>query len=334
LTGGTEVGHSPLSYLPRFARTGAVAVVGRLYLPSLLLAGVTAWFVVIAATSLARQAMLSSVIGGSRTELAGRVVIGFALVVFACERIWPVEPRRALARGHVQDACFFLLFAAVMAPFVTLLGVSSAELFHRYTPWMSLSFTQRWPTWLAAGVTLVAMDGCNWLTHLADHRFAPLWRVHALHHSQEELSVLTTFRVHPLVHTASFVAATVPVVVVMGGRPIAPGLITLYLCLGAMPHANVPWSFGPAGKVLVSPAYHRIHHSIDGPMDVNFGIVFVFWDVLAGRAVFPQRASSAQVLKTGLAGRPVAVEQAGPRSQLARVLARQLLEPFDARARY
>src|ERR1035438_6290440 len=126
----------------------------------------------------------------------------------------------------------------------------------------------------------------------------------------------------------------VPVENILGERPIAPGLITLYLCLGAMPHANVSWSFGPLGKILVSPAYHRIHHSIDGPVDVNLGIVFVFCDVLAGRAMFPERGSARPSRRTGLAGRPVAVEQAATRSRVAGVFARQLLEPFDARAHY
>jgi hypothetical protein len=56
-----------------------------LYLPSLLLAGVTAWFVVAAVTSLRRAGALNAVIAGSRSELAGPAVIGFVLVVFTCE---------------------------------------------------------------------------------------------------------------------------------------------------------------------------------------------------------------------------------------------------------
>ena len=79
-------------------------------------------------------------------------------------------------------------------------------------------------------LTIVAMDAANWLAHYADHRLDPLWRFHALHHSQEELSVLTSFPcAHPLMHTTGFVLATIPVVALMPGRPIAPVLITLYV---------------------------------------------------------------------------------------------------------
>ena len=46
------------------------------------------------------------------------------------------------------------------------------------------------------------MDGCNWFVHLANHRVRMLWRFHELHHSQEDMSVLTVFRTHPLIHVS------------------------------------------------------------------------------------------------------------------------------------
>src|SRR5712692_3880091 len=104
-------------------------------------------------------------------------------------------------------------------------------------------------------LTVAAMDGANWLAHYADHQLGFLWRFHALHHSQEQLSVLTSFRAHPLMHTTGFLLATVPVVALMPTRPMAPALITIYVCIGTFQHANLRWTFGPVGRVLVSPAY-------------------------------------------------------------------------------
>jgi Fatty acid hydroxylase superfamily len=60
------------------------------------------------------------------------------------------------------------------------------------------------------------LDFCyavDWLTHLANLRLTALWRLHAVHHSQEELSILTTYRAHPLVHV-SFLLSAVPVLAV------------------------------------------------------------------------------------------------------------------------
>ncbi|HEX4063487.1 MAG TPA: hypothetical protein VHY58_20935, partial [Streptosporangiaceae bacterium] len=84
-----------------------------------------------------------------------------------------------------------------------------------------------------------------------------------------------------------------------------------------------------AGRVLISPAYHRIHHSATGRLDINLGTVFTFWDVLSRRAVFPGRDAGPAVVTTGLAGRPVPIEQAGRRAHLGRTMLRQLAEPFQ-----
>ena len=61
-------------------------------------------------------------------------------------------------------------------------------------------------------VILVGIDLMNWTAHVANHRSATLWRFHALHHSQEDMSVFTTFRTHPLSH-ASYVIALLPALV-------------------------------------------------------------------------------------------------------------------------
>jgi sterol desaturase/sphingolipid hydroxylase (fatty acid hydroxylase superfamily) len=303
----------------------------RLYLPSLAFAVVTAWVIWQGASILERAGELGSTLGGALVELVGPIVLGFVLVVLVCERLWPAERRPLFARGHLQDGAFFVFFAAAIVPLVTLLGVAFGTLLTEHASWLQVSATASWPAWVVIGVTLVAMDGCNWAAHWIEHRYRPLWRFHAVHHTQEELSVLTTFRTHPLVHTLSFLTATVPVVALMPDHSLAPVLVTVYLCLGALPHANVGWSFGPLGQVLCSPAYHRIHHAVDGPYDVNLGIVLTVWDVLARRAVFPRPGAPA--CRTGLAGRPIVVEQAAARYRPLRVFSAQMAEPFTTPTR-
>jgi sterol desaturase/sphingolipid hydroxylase (fatty acid hydroxylase superfamily) len=108
-------------------------------------------------------------------------------------------------------------------------------------------------------------------------------------------------------------------------------VLTVYACLGALPHANVRWTYGRVGRILVSPAYHRVHHSATGRLDINLGTVFAVWDVLSRRAVFPARAAADRmVIETGLQGRPVPVEQSGPRLHLGRTMLTQLAEPFTS----
>jgi sterol desaturase/sphingolipid hydroxylase (fatty acid hydroxylase superfamily) len=300
----------------------------RLCPSSFVLAAVTALILWVAVTDLLRQGRLEAVLSAGRAELAAPLLLALVVATGICERVWPAERRPVLARGHVQDACFVALHAIVVIPLMTLLSVGAATLIGGYAGWIELRSTQHWPGWLLVPVTVVAMDGANWLAHYADHRLDPLWRFHALHHSQEELSVLTSFRAHPLMHTTGFLLATVPVVVLMPTRPIAPVLITIYVCIGTLQHANIRWTFGPIGRVLVSPAYHRLHHAPD-TQGVNLGVVLTIWDVLAGYARFPSRGDPAG--RTGLGGRPVPVEQGDPARPAVLLLAEQLIEPFQAR---
>jgi sterol desaturase/sphingolipid hydroxylase (fatty acid hydroxylase superfamily) len=296
----------------------------RVYLPALAVAAGTAWLLWVGLHALARGDLWANLDAGW-AELVAPLVVGLVALLLACERLWPAEQRPALARGHLHDAAFFVVHVVAFVPVMILLSAAFGSLLGGHGRWLEAPWTASWPRWLLLGVTLVLMDGANWLAHVADHRFAPLWRMHALHHSQEELNVLTSFRAHPLSHLAGFFLATIPVIVLMGDQGMAPFLVTGYICLGTLPHANVRWSLGPLGKVVVSPAYHRLHHSADGTNGYNLGVVLTVWDVLAGRAVFP--AQGDPVVATGLAYRPVPAEQATDRWRPSLMLT-QLAEPF------
>ena len=299
----------------------------RLCTTSFVVAGITALILWAAVADLLRQGRLQTVLSAGRAELAAPLLIALVVTTGICERIWPAEPRPVLARGHVQDACYLALHALVVIPLMTLLSVGAAALIGDHAPWIELRSTASWPGWLLVPLTIVAMDAANWLAHYADHRLDALWRFHALHHSQEELSVLTSFRAHPLMHTTGFVLATVPVMALMPTRAIAPVLITIYVCIGTLQHANLRWTFGPLGRLIVSPAYHRLHHARDNQA-VNLGVVLTIWDVLARRAAFPDRGDA--VGRTGLDGRPVPVEQDASSGPALTLLASQLIEPFQA----
>jgi hypothetical protein len=94
----------------------------------------------------------------------------------------------------------------------------------------------------------------------------------------------------------------------------------------AFAHSNTNLGFGPLERVFVSPNYHRIHHRLVGPQDLNLGFTLTIWDQLSHRAVFP----TAETIRadTGLSQRPLRVEQQGARAQHLAVLAAQLVGPF------
>jgi sterol desaturase/sphingolipid hydroxylase (fatty acid hydroxylase superfamily) len=302
---------------------------GRAYLPTVVITGLAAWLSWRGWQALGHVGVARSVDAG-RFELAGPAVLGFVLTVSVIEQICPAQRRPVLARGHLLDFCYAVFYALLVIPLIVLLGAGFAGLLARLEPWLVLPRAPGVPGWCFVALAVLGIDAVDWLAHLANHRITALWRLHAVHHSQEELSILTTYRAHPLVHV-SFLLSAVPILAVAANTATPAAVLTAYACLGALPHANVRWTYGRAGRILVSPAYHRIHHSATGRLDINLGTVFAVWDVLSRRAVFPARAAADRmVIETGLHGRPVPVEQSGPRPQLGRTMLVQLAEPFTS----
>jgi sterol desaturase/sphingolipid hydroxylase (fatty acid hydroxylase superfamily) len=260
--------------------------------------------------------------------LIGPAVLTLVVLAVAAERLWPAVARPVGAVGHRQDAAYLALYVAVAVPAVTLIGSGAATVAQRLDGGFTLHVFAGLPRWALVVVVLVLIDLANWTSHLYNHRIDAFWRFHALHHSQEEMSILTSFRAHPFVHT-SFQLTAVPLIVLGTGGAVPAAVLVGYIVLSTMPHANVNWGFGPLRYVIVSPAYHRLHHDRDDRRGVNLGTVLVLWDVLAGLAVFPRRRrdSTFVPVPTGLAGRPLPVEQVAG-AGMVRTMGRQLWSPI------
>ena len=297
---------------------------GRLYLPTIIIAGLAAYLSWLGWEALDQYGPVHTIWAG-QFELAGPAVTGFVLTVFLIEQVRPAQRRPLLARGHLLDMIYMLAHALIVVPLIVLLGAGFSNGLARVAPWLVMPRISAIPEWCFVAVAVLVIDALDWLVHLGNHRITSLWRLHAVHHSQEELSILTTFRAHPLVQV-SFLATAVPILAI-GHNAVTPAaVLTTYACLGALPHANVRWTYGKLGAVFISPAYHRIHHRATGRLDINLGTVFTFWDALSRRAVFP--SADRAVIPTGLSGRPVPVEQAGDRPRFARTFLTQWAEPF------
>jgi sterol desaturase/sphingolipid hydroxylase (fatty acid hydroxylase superfamily) len=139
------------------------------------------------------------------------------------------------------------------------------------------------------------------------------------------MSVLTVFRTHPLIHV-SYLVALIPGIVLMANGAVPTALLVGYAGFVAFEHSNTNLGFGPMERIFVSPNYHRIHHKLDGPQDVNLGFALTIWDQVFQRAVFPTQATIRT--NTGLPGRPLVVEQAGDRPRHLATMLGQLWGPF------
>jgi len=309
----------------RVARRLKLAVSSRVYVPACVIAvaaGVLLW--VGWATAWGGSDFAGSVVS-LRAVVAGPATLAIIGVFLVVERTWPAQSRPIFARGYRHDALFTLVNALLVVPLVTGLTLATVHVARTSLPWIVLPRIGLVPRWAAIVVIVVAMDGCNWAVHLANHRVRMLWRFHELHHSQEDMNVLTVFRTHPLIHV-SYLVALLPVVVLLANGVMSTTVLVVYGAIVAFAHSNTRLGFGPLERIAVSPNFHRIHHKVDGPQDVNLGFALTIWDQVFGRAVFPTEDTIRA--DTGLPGRPLIVEQDGPRARHLSVFAAQMVAPF------
>jgi sterol desaturase/sphingolipid hydroxylase (fatty acid hydroxylase superfamily) len=146
------------------------------------------------------------------------------LAAWLSYRGWTALAGTGVARSF--DAGRYQLAGPVVLGFVPT-GSGFSDLLARLAPWLVLPLVPGVPGWCFVGLAVIAIDAVDWLTHLANHRLTALWRLHAVHHSQEELSILTTYRAHPLVHV-SFLVSAVPVLAV-ADNTATPAVVMLLL---------------------------------------------------------------------------------------------------------
>ena len=324
------IGIDPRS-APRSARSTEVlrrlglAASGRLYLPACAVAAVAAALIGIGWSTGWGDANFSGSVAALHLVVVGPTSLSILATVLVLERLRPAQQRPLLARGYRQDVLFSVLHGTLGVLLITSLTLSFQELVRLALPWLVLPRMGLLPRSAAIAAIVVVMDAANWFVHLANHRVRVLWRFHELHHSQEDMNVLTVFRTHPLIHV-SYLLAVLPVVVILANGAVPITILVVYGGIVAFAHSNTNLGFGPLRRVLVSPNYHRIHHRREGPQDVNLGFVLTVWDQLSHRAIFPTAETIG--IETGLSGRPLRVEQEGPRARHLAAFGAQLAGPF------
>ena len=240
---------------------------------------------------------------GTGWLLVGLLQIALLVTVVGALQRWrPVEPvtdRRAVRvdvlytllhrLGLFRLVLFFTLEPLVFA-LLTELRMAGVR------PWQ---LDALWPGVTDAALVsfvlyLLLFDLVDYFIHRGQHQLRWWWQLHALHHSQQQMTMWSDNRNHlldDLLRDLVFVAVGIAV-------GVGPGqfvaIVAVTQLVESLSHANVRMSFGPVfSRWLVSPAYHRLHHRIGlghesaGPGSLgghNFAVLFPVWDHLFGTA--------------------------------------------------
>ena len=249
--------------------------------------------------------------GATAWFLVGIIQIIIMLAVIGpLERWRPVEVMSSPAnRASIRTDILYTLLHR--------LGLFRIAMFFTLAPWFDEAFgalrtagygtfhlDQLWPgvtdnALVSLAIYLVAFDFIGYWLHRAQHQLEWWWRLHALHHSQRQMTMWSDNRNH-LLDSILWDSAMVVAAQLIGVPPEQFIVIVALTQLSeSFQHANLRLWFGRIGERLwVSPRFHRLHHAIGigheshGAKTLgghNFGVLLPWWDMLFGTANFELR---------------------------------------------
>lgn len=142
--------------------------------------------------------------------------------------------------------------------------------------------------WLAlpGGISLIfgflLLDLAIYAQHAMFHAVPWLWRLHRMHHADQDFDLTTGLRFHPGEIILSMLIK-LALVLALGLSPVTVLLFEVVLNATAIfNHANVrlPAAMDRVLRlIIVTPDMHRVHHSVN-PLEThsNFGFNLPWWD--------------------------------------------------------
>ncbi len=140
------------------------------------------------------------------------------------------------------------------------------------------------PMWALIAISVLLLDLLVYLQHRLMHQIPWLWRLHRVHHCDEDFDVSLAVRFHPL-EIALSMGLKLAAIALLGAPALAVLIFELTLSLGALwthtrlglPKCVERW----ARWIIITPTLHRIHHRLEkSDQDSNFGSSISLWDYL------------------------------------------------------
>ncbi|MEM5401157.1 sterol desaturase family protein [Paraburkholderia unamae] len=156
--------------------------------------------------------------------------------------------------------------------------------------WEHRLFTLNIDTVALVLLVFIGQEFCYYCYHRASHRIRFFWATHAVHHSPNQLTLSSAYRLGwtgKLTGQAMFFAP----LVWLGVRPeVVLAILSLNLLYQFWLHNTWIPKLGWLEYVFNTPSNHRVHHASNVDyLDANYGGVLIIFDRLFGTYV-PERA--------------------------------------------
>ena len=226
---------------------------------------------------------------GIIVQAEGLIRLAAFALVFGAVALWEfAAPRRSALcsrRARWPHNLGLLLVDGVLARLLAPGAVIGVALAAEGRGWGFLNLVAL-PSWAAFAIGIVLLDLVIYFQHVMFHAVPTLWRLHRVHHADQDFDVTTGTRFHPIEILLSVVIKCAAVAAI-GASPVAVLAFEVLLNATAMfNHANASlpaWAERSVRWLVVTPDMHRVHHSVlYDESSSNFGFNLPWWDRLFG----------------------------------------------------
>ena len=205
-------------------------------------------------------------------------MVGIALLAGLVELVWRLRTGRGYdwlgAWATTRMAVGHALVSIANGALIGLVLVQISRLTPVHWP------LDDWRTW---AVGFVVVEFAYYWFHRLSHEVRWMWSTHLVHHSVEQLTLLSSLR---LGWTNGFSLAWivyVPVVLAGFDLRLVLAILSVDLQYQFFLHTDARVPLGPLEWVLNTPAHHRVHHACNGRyLDKNYGGMLIVFDRMFG----------------------------------------------------
>ena len=213
-------------------------------------------------------------------------LFGLIILFSLAERFWPARPVDVLKDLRL-DVLSFAFALAVNRGATWLVRGAVGDVtpaFLRGT----VEYLQGLPSAVRILMALFIVDFIVYWIHRSQHHFSLMWRTHAWHHSIEQMYWFAGFRTSFFHSLLNNIPQVIIPVTLFKLSPAEAGIgYSIGVFIQFIEHTNCKLSFGPLNWLLVTPDYHRIHHSATLHRGKNLAGTFRIWDMMFGTYVNP-----------------------------------------------